>query len=57
MPTDDLLSPEGAEEPTPEPEAPELPLLGLRDGLPPVVETVPALLEVCEGVAAGTGPA
>ena len=56
MPTDDLLSPEGAEEPTPEPEAPELPLLGLRDGLPPVVETVPALLEVCEAVGSGSGP-
>ena len=56
MPTDDLLSSEGAEEPTPEPETPERPLLRLRDGLPAVVETVPALLEVCEALAAGSGP-
>jgi ribonuclease D len=37
---------------TPEP----APLLTLRDGLPPVVETDQALAEVCRRFAAGTGP-
>ena len=36
--------------------APEPPLLTLRDGLPPVVDTPEALAEVCAGLAAGTGP-
>ena len=40
---------------TPDP-TPEKPLLTLRDGLPPVVETRAALTEVCERIAAGTGP-
>ena len=49
----------GTAEPTPdetsEEEAPK-PLLHLRDGLPPVVETEAALLEVCAQLRAGTGP-
>jgi ribonuclease D len=32
------------------------PLLTLRDGLPPVVETPAALVEVCTAIAAGSGP-
>lgn len=39
-----------------EPEAPPAPLLTLRDGLPPIVETREALDEVVAAVAAGTGP-
>lgn len=39
-----------------EPEPPPAPLLTLRDGLPPIVDTEAALLEVCAGLAAGTGP-
>jgi ribonuclease D len=38
------------------PEAPPPPMLRLRDGLPPVVETEAALRETCERLAAGTGP-
>src|SRR3954464_3731260 len=37
-------------------EAPVPPLLTLRDGLPPVVETEAALAEVVERLAAGDGP-
>ncbi|MFL6158289.1 MAG: HRDC domain-containing protein, partial [Marmoricola sp.] len=39
-----------------EPEAPPAPLLTLRDGLPPIIETREALDEVIAAVAAGTGP-
>src|SRR6478752_22501 len=35
---------------------PPPPLLTLRDGMPPLVETAPALAEMCELLAAGTGP-
>ena len=38
------------------PEAPPVPLLELRDGLPPVVDTDPALTEVLEAIRSGTGP-
>nr|WP_220451365.1 ribonuclease D [Nocardioides dongkuii] len=38
------------------PEAEPAPLLTLRDGLPPVIDTPPALAEFCERLAAGTGP-
>lgn len=38
------------------PEAPPVPLLELRDGLPPVVDTEPALAEVVEVIRSGTGP-
>ena len=37
-------------------QTPEPPLLTLRDGLPPVVDTPEGLAEVCEKLAAGTGP-
>jgi ribonuclease D len=43
------------EEPIPEP-APERPLLILRDTLPRVVDTEERLGEVCERIAAGSGP-
>ncbi len=43
---------DGAEEPP----APPAPLLGLRDGLPPLTETPPALDEACRSLAAATGP-
>jgi ribonuclease D len=39
-----------------EPEAPPAPLLGLRDGLPPLTETPPDLAEVCAALAAAEGP-
>ncbi|MFL6021913.1 MAG: ribonuclease D [Marmoricola sp.] len=38
------------------PEAPPAPLLALRDGLPPIVDTREALDEVVAAVARGTGP-
>ncbi|WP_228942956.1 HRDC domain-containing protein [Nocardioides sp. Leaf374] len=37
-------------------QAPELPLLTLRDGLPPLTDTDAGLREVCASLAAGTGP-
>jgi ribonuclease D len=37
-------------------EAPEVPMLRLRDGLPPVVDTPAALAEVSSAIAGGTGP-
>jgi ribonuclease D len=37
-------------------ETPEPPLLTLRDGLPPIVDTPEGLSEVCERLAAGSGP-
>jgi ribonuclease D len=43
-----------AVEPEEQPEP--LPLLELSDGLPPLTDTEPALAEVCERLAAGTGP-
>jgi ribonuclease D len=39
-----------------EPETPQAPLLELRDGLPPVVETESALREIVEAIGAGSGP-
>ncbi|WP_051551429.1 HRDC domain-containing protein [Nocardioides sp. URHA0020] len=38
------------------PAAPAPPMLTLRDGMPPLIETAPALAEMCEKIAAGTGP-
>jgi ribonuclease D len=38
------------------PQAPPAPLLELRDGLPPLTETPPALAEACRALAAATGP-
>src|SRR3954452_18591841 len=43
------------DEPTTPPE-PLPPLLELRDGLPPLTETPPALAEACRALAAATGP-
>jgi ribonuclease D len=40
----------------PEPQAEPAPLLTLRDGLPPIIDTPPALEEFCRLLAAGTGP-
>src|SRR6476659_7385179 len=45
----------GTAEPT-EPEEPPKPMLTLRDGLPPVIETETALRVMCAGLLAGTGP-
>jgi ribonuclease D len=55
LPHDD---PEPDDEPAVEPpvDAPLAPLLTLRDGLPRIVDTDAALAEVCELIAAGTGP-
>src|SRR5512139_2150160 len=39
-----------------QPEPPHAPLLELREGLPPVVDTEPALNEVVEAIRSGTGP-
>ncbi|MCW2780936.1 MAG: 3-5 exonuclease [Marmoricola sp.] len=52
------INDDGSEKNTtiPEPAAEPAPLLVLRDGLPPVVETAEALAEVVAKVAAGTGP-
>src|SRR5215217_5941432 len=44
------------EEDTTAPPAPPPPLLTLRDGMPPLIENPPALAEMCELLAAGTGP-
>ncbi|NHC24165.1 ribonuclease D [Nocardioides sp. IC4_145] len=52
---DDSEAPEAPEAPG-APDAPPSPLLTLRDGLPPVVDTAEALAEVCARIAAGTGP-
>ena len=49
--------PETPPEPQPEtPPEPPKPLLTLRDGLPPVIETDADLAALCERVRAGTGP-
>jgi len=55
---DDPTPPEqpAPEQPAPEQPAPERPLLTLRDGLPRIVDTEAGLAEVCERIAAGTGP-
>ncbi|GAB3779228.1 ribonuclease D [Nocardioides ungokensis] len=44
---------QGDQQPT---EAVDKPLLTLRDGLPPVIETEPALRDYCAALAAGSGP-
>ncbi|MBA2464393.1 MAG: ribonuclease D [Nocardioidaceae bacterium] len=58
--TDEQETPEEPVEPeeTVEPVevAPEAPLLELRDGLPPVVQTPAALADVAAAVSSGTGP-
>ena len=45
-----------ATEPEETPAEAEKPMLILRDGLPPVVETEAALMEVCSALVAGSGP-
>ena len=45
-----------ATEPEETPAEAAKPMLTLRDGLPPVVETEAALLEVCSALVAGSGP-
>jgi ribonuclease D len=37
-------------------EAPPAPLLGLRDGLPPLTDTPPGLADACRALAAASGP-
>jgi ribonuclease D len=58
--SDDPPGPEEAAPPpaadSPQPELEPAPLLELRDGLPPVVETGAALAETVAAFAAGTGP-
>ena len=51
---EEAAPPPAADPPEPEPEP--TPLLELRDGLPPVVETGAALAETVAAFAAGTGP-
>ena len=53
-PTTPPPAPDPAPDPAPEPEP--APLLTLRDGLPPVVETLEALQAAAEAIARGTGP-
>jgi ribonuclease D len=53
-PPDD--APDDARADETEPEAPPAPLLGLRDGLPPLTDTPPALADACRALAAATGP-
>ena len=48
-------SPDESETPTPD-ETPELPLLTLRDGLPPITDTDASLRKAAAAVARGTGP-
>src|SRR4029079_14531664 len=50
--TDELVD-EATDE---EPEKPPPPLLELRDGLPPLTETPPALADACQALAAAEGP-
>jgi ribonuclease D len=56
QPSDQPSDAEGTPE-VDEPEAaPPAPLLELRDGLPPLTETPPALADACAALAAATGP-
>lgn len=48
--------PDAVESAEPAEELPELPLLTLRDGLPPVTDTDAGLREAADAVAKGTGP-
>ena len=47
--------PDESEDPTPD-ETPELPLLTLRDGLPPITDTDAGLRKAAAAIAEGTGP-
>jgi ribonuclease D len=54
-PPDGAADPQTVTSGTETPEPPK-PLLTLRDGLPPVVETEAALRELCDDIRSGTGP-
>jgi ribonuclease D len=51
-----LATPDVEGNPDEVPEAPPPPLLELRDGLPPLTETPPALADACQALAAASGP-
>jgi ribonuclease D len=53
---DEAVEAEAAETGASETEAPPAPLLGLRDGLPPLTDTPPALADACRALAAADGP-
>jgi ribonuclease D len=52
----DEVGDEASGDEPPEEEAPPAPLLELRDGLPPLTETPPALAAACAALAAADGP-
>ena len=52
---DDRAAPFDTPEEEPE-ETPPAPLLGLRDGLPPLTDTPPGLVDACRALAAASGP-
>jgi ribonuclease D len=56
QPDDPVLPADDATLEPAEPEAPPAPLLELRDGLPPLTDTPPALEAACQALAAATGP-
>jgi ribonuclease D len=55
-PDDDLTPVEAAAAVAPEPAAPPAPLLSLRDGLPPLTDTPPGLVDASRALAAAGGP-
>jgi ribonuclease D len=56
MPPENAEKVDEATPTTPEAEAPPVPLLELREGLPPVADTESALREIVEAIRSGTGP-
>ena len=56
MSDEPTAAPQPPPEPAPEPPPEPAPLLTLRDGLPPVVQTVETLEAAASAIAAGTGP-
>jgi ribonuclease D len=55
-PDDDLTPVDTAAAVAPEPAAPPAPLLSLRDGLPPLTDTPPGLVDASRALAAAGGP-
>ncbi|HEX3930082.1 MAG TPA: HRDC domain-containing protein [Nocardioides sp.] len=55
-PSDPASDDEGTPEVAEQEETPPAPLLELRDGLPPLTETPPALVDACAALAAAAGP-
>ncbi len=53
---EDPTAPDAAPDEPAEEEAPPAPLLRLREPMPPVVDTEPALAATCAAIAAGSGP-